>query len=96
MEVLGRYSNHSDQGERVQTLLEIVPGGPAEVKLRTHKQVQHRLRCPEVDDLLGGDTEREPRSVIWQLPSTSIATPSRRYSTDTEFLAAREASHLIC
>jgi hypothetical protein len=37
--VLGRYSNLYDQGERIQDLLEIVPGGPSEVNLRTPRQV---------------------------------------------------------
>src|SRR5271165_3026652 len=43
VEVLGRYSNLPDQRERLRNLLEIVPEGPAEVNVRTPKQVQRRL-----------------------------------------------------
>jgi DNA-directed RNA polymerase specialized sigma24 family protein len=52
VEVLGRYSNLCDQGERIQDLLRIVPEGSPEVNLRTRKQVQHRLNADEVDELV--------------------------------------------
>ena len=52
MEVLGRYSNLRDQGERIQTLLQIVPEGTPEVNLRTPRQVQRRLRPDEVTELV--------------------------------------------
>jgi hypothetical protein len=48
VEVLGRYSALCDQGERLRDLLEIVPEGPAEVNLRTPKQIQNRLEPPEI------------------------------------------------
>jgi hypothetical protein len=51
VEVLGRYSNLPDQGERLRTLLEIVPEGSLKVNLRALKQVQHRLKEVEVDQL---------------------------------------------
>lgn len=51
MEVLGRYSNHHDQGERLASLLEIVPSGGSNNKART-KQVQRRLRSVEVSQLI--------------------------------------------
>jgi hypothetical protein len=52
VEVLGRYSNLCDQGERIQDLLRIVPEGSPEVNLRTPKQVQHRLSPNEIDNLV--------------------------------------------
>ncbi len=52
MEVLGRYSNLSDQGERVRSLLETTPDGPKRAKLRTPRQAQHRLSSVQVDMLI--------------------------------------------
>jgi transposase-like protein len=52
VEVLGRYSNLRDQGERVQTLLQIVPEGTPEVNLRTPRQVQRRLSPDETTKLI--------------------------------------------
>jgi hypothetical protein len=52
VEVLGRYSNHADQGQRIQDLLEMVPEGSSETGSRTIKQVQHRLRPDEADELV--------------------------------------------
>ncbi len=52
MEVAGRYSNLAEQGERLKTLLEIVPEGTPEVNLRTPRQAQHRLTPAETDKLI--------------------------------------------
>ena len=52
MKVLGRYSNLSDQGERIEGLLEIASEGSLQVRFRTQRQVQHRLNIDEVDDLV--------------------------------------------
>ncbi len=52
MEVLGRYSNLCDQGERVRTLIEMVPEGPKQATVRTPRQVQHRLNSARVDQLI--------------------------------------------
>ena len=52
VEVLGRYSNLRDQGERIQNLLGMVPGGSSETGFRTARQVQRRLNIDEVDDLV--------------------------------------------
>ncbi len=51
VEVLVRYSNLSDQGERLRDLLEIVPNGSPEVNFRTPKRVIHRLEPPEIERL---------------------------------------------
>jgi hypothetical protein len=63
VEVLGRYSNLCDQGERVQNLLEIVPEGTPEVNLRTPRQVQRRLKPGELTELIAsyeaGETVKE-------------------------------------
>jgi lambda repressor-like predicted transcriptional regulator len=63
VEVLGRYSNLLEQGERVQTLLQIVPEGTPELNLRTPRQVQRRLAPAETDELVAeyesGDSVKE-------------------------------------
>ena len=51
-EVLGRYSNHTDQVERIRKLLEFGPLGPPEATSRTSKQVQRRLHPSEIDKLV--------------------------------------------
>jgi DNA-binding CsgD family transcriptional regulator len=48
---MGRWSNLSEQGERLQTLVEMTPSGPEAPKCRTPKQVQRRLRPNEITDL---------------------------------------------
>ncbi|MEI9914056.1 MAG: hypothetical protein WDN66_03685 [Candidatus Saccharibacteria bacterium] len=52
VEVLGRYSNLSDQAKRVRKVLEIVPDGSSKVNVRTPKQRQHRLKPAEIQDLI--------------------------------------------
>jgi len=52
VEVLGRYSNHTDQGTRVQCLLQMAPNTPEAPKTRTARQVQHRLAPAETDSLV--------------------------------------------
>ena len=47
MEVLGRYSNLRDQGQRIQVLLKMTPDGVPTV--RKPKQVHRRLRPHEVE-----------------------------------------------
>lgn len=51
VEVLGSYSKLPDQGERLRTLLELVPGEPPEVKVRTPRRAK-QLRDDEVDQLI--------------------------------------------
>jgi lambda repressor-like predicted transcriptional regulator len=52
VEVLGGYSNHADQGERLAKLLENPRLGPRRPETRTPKQLQHRLAQPEADQLI--------------------------------------------
>lgn len=49
---MGRWSNLSEQGERLKTLVEIVPSGPIGPFVRTKKQVQRRLRPAEIAKLV--------------------------------------------
>jgi DNA-binding CsgD family transcriptional regulator len=51
VEVLGRYSNLPDQGERVRHILEIVPEDSTKVNARAQKQPQHRLTPEETERL---------------------------------------------
>jgi len=48
----GAYSKLADGGERLRTLLEMVPEGAPESIGRTPKQVQRRLDSGEVHDLI--------------------------------------------
>ena len=54
VEVMGRYSNHVDQEERVSALLDPVPATPRRPEISTTKQVHRRLRPDLVDDLVAG------------------------------------------
>jgi hypothetical protein len=60
VEVLGRYSNHADQEERIRRVLELGPEAHSGANSRPPKQVQRRLRPDEIDDLvaqyLAGET----------------------------------------
>jgi transposase-like protein len=62
VEVLGRYSKLPDQGERLRTLLGIVPEGTPEVKVRTIRRAK-QLRDDQVDQLVelyhGGATVKD-------------------------------------
>lgn len=57
VEVLGRYSNHADQGERLRHLLQIVPEGPKRPKTPTIKRVCRRLSEEEIASLVQGYAE---------------------------------------
>jgi hypothetical protein len=52
VEVLGRYLNPCEQGERLKTLLEIVPQGARKPKTRTKKQRQRRLTAKQTEELV--------------------------------------------
>lgn len=52
MEVLRRYSNLRDQGERVQVVREMTPAGPKGAKVRTSRQAQRRLSPAKVGELV--------------------------------------------
>jgi transposase-like protein len=54
VEVLGCYSNLGDQGERLRELLEMTPSEPPKPILRTNRQVQHRLRDTQPDQVVAG------------------------------------------
>ena len=54
MELIGRYSNPVEQGERLRNLVEMVPRGSAEVNGAPRKQVHRRLRPAEIEELVAG------------------------------------------
>ena len=60
---MGRYLNHSDQGERLRAVLEMAPLGPQPAIPGTPKQVHRRLRPDQVDQVvclyLAGATLKE-------------------------------------
>jgi hypothetical protein len=64
VEVLGRYLNRSDPGERLRHILETVPSGPQIGIPRTPKQVHRGLQPGQVDEIvdlyLAGATLKDP------------------------------------
>jgi hypothetical protein len=50
--MLGRYSNQSDQGLRLQALLDLVPTRSSGPDLRTAKRICKRLTEVEVEELV--------------------------------------------
>lgn len=54
VEVVGRWSNHLEQGERLDELVGMAPTECAKPRVGTRKQVQRRLRPREVEDLIAG------------------------------------------
>jgi hypothetical protein len=52
VEVMGRYLNPSDQGERLREVLAIVPSGPKVTVPRTPKRVFRRLEPAQVDHVV--------------------------------------------
>ena len=54
VEVMGRYSNHADQEERITDLLNTAPVTTIPARTRTIRQVHRRLRPDLVDELLAG------------------------------------------
>jgi len=61
---MGRYLNHSDQGERLHDLLQIVPLGHQTVNTRTEKRTFPRLKSAEVDELIAGYQAGVPIKVL--------------------------------
>jgi DNA-directed RNA polymerase specialized sigma24 family protein len=54
VEVMGRYLNPSDQGERLRQILEIAPTGSQGATLRTPKRVFRRLEPDKIAELVRG------------------------------------------
>lgn len=54
---MGRYLNHSDQGERLRAVLEMAPTGPQAAVPRTPKSVFRRLEPNKVAQLVRGYVE---------------------------------------
>jgi hypothetical protein len=54
VEVMGRYLNPSDQGERLHDLVQIVPSRLKTVNRRTPKAIHRRLRPEQVEELVVG------------------------------------------
>ena len=60
VEVMGRYLNHSDQGECIRNLLTMVPSGPKTAKTRTQRRVCRRLEPSKVEELIQGYSQGIP------------------------------------
>jgi hypothetical protein len=64
VEVLGRYSNLGDQGERVRCILEMVPNGSTVVKIRTPRRVCRRLDSSQINQLVARYADGIPLAEI--------------------------------
>jgi DNA-directed RNA polymerase specialized sigma24 family protein len=64
VEVMGRYLNHSDQGECLRNLLEMVPSGSKTAKTRTPRRVCRRLEPAKVAELIQGYGDGVPVEVL--------------------------------
>jgi len=101
VELIGRYSNPFEQGERLRDLIEMVPRGSPEVSAGTGKQVHRRLCPAEIEELVAGyqagatacqlaDQFRIHRTTVLSLlERQSVARHNRRLSS-TQINQARE------
>jgi len=71
---MGRYLNHSDQGECLRDLLEMVPSGSKTAKTRTPRRVCRRLEPTKVEELTQGYVEGLPVDVLAQKFSVDQST----------------------
>jgi hypothetical protein len=61
---MGRYLNHSDQGDCLRNLLEIVPSRFKTAKTRTPRRICRRLAPARVEQLIKGYVEGVPVDVL--------------------------------
>jgi hypothetical protein len=54
VDMLGRYSHLSEQGERLDELLEMVPEGSPEAFPQPPKRILHRLNSRQIEELVAG------------------------------------------
>ena len=64
VEVMGRDLNHSDQGECLRKVLEMIPSGSQSAKTRTPRRVFRRLSPAHVEELIKGYVEGVPVDVL--------------------------------
>jgi DNA-directed RNA polymerase specialized sigma24 family protein len=79
---MGRYLNHSDQGECLQNLLEMVPSGAKMAKTRTPRRVCRRLEPSKVEDLIQGYSEGVPVDELagqFQVDQSTVQKHARRH-----------------
>jgi len=80
VEVLGRYSNHADQGQRLSRLAD-TPEGTQIPRTRTVRRVFHRLSADQatrlVEAYLAGASQRELARDFRIHPQTAAATLDR-------------------
>jgi len=80
--VLGRYSNHSEQGERIAAMLELVASGPSGPVPRTTKRVCRRLTEAEIADLVACYAGGLPIDrLVERFPGQSEHGPKARQAT---------------
>jgi DNA-binding NarL/FixJ family response regulator len=78
VEVLGRYSNQVDQGERIQAILKMAPQGAPHPNPRTEKRVCRRLDPEEVDQLVADYAAGVPISQLTETFNVDQRTVQKR------------------
>jgi len=82
VEVMGRYLNHSDQGECLRNLLEMVPYGSKTAKTRTPRRVCRRLEPSKVAELIQGYADGVPVNVLaekFSVDQSTVQKHARRH-----------------
>jgi transposase-like protein len=82
VEVMGRYLNHSDQGECLRTLLAMVPSGSKTAKTRTPRRVCRRLEPSKVEELIQGYSDGAPVDELagrFQVDQSTVQKHARRH-----------------
>jgi hypothetical protein len=82
VEVMGRYLNHSDQGECLRNLLEMVASGPKTAKTRTPRRVCRRLEPSKVEELIRGYSDTVPVDELagrFQVDQSTVQKYARRH-----------------
>jgi len=82
VEVMGRYLNHSDQGECLRNLLEKVPSGPKPSKTRTPRRVCRRHQSAKVEELIQGHADGVPADDLaarFRVDQSTVQKHARRH-----------------
>jgi len=82
VEVMGRYLNHSEQGECLRNLLGMVPSGPKTAKTRTQRRVCRRLEPSKVEELIQGYSDGVPVDELagrFQVDQSTVQKHARRH-----------------
>ena len=83
VEVMGRNLNHSNQGECLRNLLEMVHLGPKRRKLEPQRRVCRRLEPSKVEELIQGYSDGVPVDVLadqFGVDQSTVQNHARRHN----------------